>query len=263
MMAACMLVACGGSGGGPAISRFVAEPPAVQEGATVWLTAHFEGGTATIEPGVGAVMSGVPVGATVADDTTYTLTVRADDGQVARTTAAVTVIYDVSWAFRGEAPGWRLEGAEVDGGTLLLKTHLSAEFGPGLPMQGCSGARAEVSFGDRKLAAGRYQTVDFEFAGVARSGRTSAYPQLWVRHRGARVAVEPLAPGLPPAHLRIEWPAAGLPRLHVDGGYRRDLVAVANAQADALGASNADCPFPGDPGGDSQLRIDSITVRGR
>ncbi|MBL8341227.1 MAG: hypothetical protein JNL30_07135 [Rubrivivax sp.] len=235
----------------------------MQEDATVRLTANFGGGAATIEPGVGVVTSGVPVHARVADDTTYTLTVRADGGQVARATVAVTVVYDVSWEFGGAAPGWRLEGAEVDGGTLLLKTRLSAEFGPWPPMQGCAGARAEVSFGDRKLAAGRYQTVDFEFAGVARSGRTSAYSQLWLQHHGARVTFEPPAPGLPAAHLRVEWPATGAPRLHVDGSYRRELLAVAGAQADALGASLTDCPFPGDPGGDSRLSIDSITVRGR
>jgi hypothetical protein len=77
----------------PAIASFAATATSVPAGHATALTAVFLHGTATIDHGLGAVTSGVPVstGALTAD-TTFTLTVTGDGGATATRTASVSVV---------------------------------------------------------------------------------------------------------------------------------------------------------------------------
>ncbi len=86
--AAVLLAACGGGPDAlptPTISEFGTDKTDALVGETVRLTARFSGGTARIEPGVGAVASGVSVRtAPLAGDTKFRLIVSNGATQVAR-----------------------------------------------------------------------------------------------------------------------------------------------------------------------------------
>ncbi|HZX97627.1 MAG TPA: hypothetical protein VFE90_24130 [Myxococcales bacterium] len=79
-----------GNPAGPAVQSFTAAPGVVSPGAQAQLTAVFQGGQATIDNGVGAVQSGVPVMVAPAATTTYTLTVGV--GSAAVSSAATVVV---------------------------------------------------------------------------------------------------------------------------------------------------------------------------
>ncbi len=89
-------LACGGGGGavtvapaGPVITSFTASPANIGAGASATLTAVFANGSGSIDQGVGAVQSGVPVSTgALAASRTYTLTVT---GSGSPATAQVTV----------------------------------------------------------------------------------------------------------------------------------------------------------------------------
>ncbi len=84
--AAALLAACGGDLlPAPTISEFSADRTDAFVGDTVRLTARFSGGTARIEPGVGAVSSGIAVRTVpLAGDTRFRLIVSSGATQVAR-----------------------------------------------------------------------------------------------------------------------------------------------------------------------------------
>jgi hypothetical protein len=93
--AAALLAACGGDApDGPKIAEFSVDRPAVNVGETVRLTAHFSGGSARIEPEIGAISSGVPVQTPpLAGAVTFRLIVDNRVTQVSRTV-------DVSVSYR-------------------------------------------------------------------------------------------------------------------------------------------------------------------
>jgi hypothetical protein len=77
----------------PAIVSFTAAKSTVTTGSPASLTAVFTGGTATIDQGVGPVASGAVVPtASLAADTTFTLTVTGADGSTVTRTLTVAVV---------------------------------------------------------------------------------------------------------------------------------------------------------------------------
>lgn len=76
----------------PRIEAFLADPPAVTDGQTVTLIAHFTGGSGIIDPGVGGVQSGIPVTVRPSGPVTYTLTVTNPLGATLRQELALTVL---------------------------------------------------------------------------------------------------------------------------------------------------------------------------
>jgi hypothetical protein len=91
---------CGGSSGSsaasvapPAIATFTATRSAVATGTATTLVAVFTGGQGEVDHGVGALVSGVPVGTgMLAADTTFTLTVTDASGDTASGQAQVLVV---------------------------------------------------------------------------------------------------------------------------------------------------------------------------
>lgn len=258
-----------GCGGGTdervTISGFEANPAAVQAGGTTRLTAHFSGGSGRIDPGVGAVDSGVPVDVTVVDDTQYTLSV-IGQGETASVTVVVSVVYDTRWEF-DDAVGWLLQDAAPEGGALTLRAYISAEPGPAVPpVQGCSGSRASASWGDAKLAAGRYTRLSVQLHGVATSG-LFAGRRMILRYHGRQWVVDLTA--VTGAESRadsilFEWTSADGARLYVDGVFADDLPQSVTAAADGIELSMSLCPRPfPEPGGSATWRIDAISVSAR
>lgn len=254
----------GGSHETPVIASFAATPNAVQAGGTTRLAAQFSGGSGRIEPGVGAVTSGVPVDVVVADDTVYALSVVGEDeGETARATVEVKVVYDTRWDF-ANGSGWQFQGDVSVGGALTLRAFIATEPFPQMPpTQGCSGARASASFGDAKMAAGRYESVNVELRGVAASG-LQAIQRVIVRHHG-RHALLDIPPGpSAPRTFRVEWPRAGSARLFVDGAPAGELPVVPSSAADGIELSMGLCPRPfPEPGGSAEWRIEAIAVSAR
>lgn len=69
----------------PVIQGFVAANPAITAGESTLLTPVFANGTGTVDQGVGPVQSGVPVSVgPLAQDTTFTLTVKGQSGTVTK-----------------------------------------------------------------------------------------------------------------------------------------------------------------------------------
>ena len=98
-LAGCLLAAgCGGGAkstppppAAPQILGFVAADAQVVGGTGTTLTAYYVGGTGSVDNGVGAVKSGIPVTVTPTATTAYTLTVKGQGGS--RTaTAKVSVV---------------------------------------------------------------------------------------------------------------------------------------------------------------------------
>jgi hypothetical protein len=89
----------------PVVTSFSASRSGISAGDSVQLTAVFSGGTGTVEPGVGAVASGVPVTVAPATTTQFSLTVRGDNA--ASATSVVTVVVT--------APGGTTVFGAVDG----------------------------------------------------------------------------------------------------------------------------------------------------
>jgi hypothetical protein len=77
------------------ITSFAVGQPALGKGSTTTLSAVFTGTSATIDQGVGAVTSGVPVSVAPTASTAYTLTVTGGDGSTATATASVDVFDNV------------------------------------------------------------------------------------------------------------------------------------------------------------------------
>jgi uncharacterized protein YjbI with pentapeptide repeats len=97
---------------GPSIDSFSASPQVVPAGGSTQLTAFFSNGTGSIDNGVGAVTSGIPVTVTPnGTSTTYTLTVTGPGGTTSATTTvatgvegtAISVTSDVSSPVIGQA----------------------------------------------------------------------------------------------------------------------------------------------------------------
>jgi hypothetical protein len=94
----CLPLACASSSGGdgapdPVITSFSASPASIAAGGSTSLTAVFSGGTGSVDHGIGAVASDVPVGTgALATTTVYTLTVAGDSGATATAQATVTVV---------------------------------------------------------------------------------------------------------------------------------------------------------------------------
>lgn len=94
-----LVAGCGGGSGGsppsaPAIQGLQADPPTVGVGERARLTATFSGGSGRIEPGIGAVTSGVPVDTPVLDGPRrYTLVVEAPGQPSARRELDLAVGY--------------------------------------------------------------------------------------------------------------------------------------------------------------------------
>jgi len=88
-------LACGGSGtappAGPSVTSFVPAAASITAGGSTTLTAVFNGGTGSIDHGVGTVTSGAAVSVSPSITTTYDLTVTGTGG-TASTQATVTVI---------------------------------------------------------------------------------------------------------------------------------------------------------------------------
>ncbi len=83
--------------GTPAITSFTAQQPIVTAGTSTMLTAVFTGGTGTIDHGVGAVTSGVPVSTGVLNaNTTFTLTDTSPAGVPITSTVTVQVVAAVT-----------------------------------------------------------------------------------------------------------------------------------------------------------------------
>jgi hypothetical protein len=94
MMPALLLVACGGvEQDSPTIDSFTIDKPVLGKGNMAMLVAEFEGGKGTVDNGVGAIQSGVPVAVSPGANTTYTLTVENDVGVDVSATSTVDV-YD-------------------------------------------------------------------------------------------------------------------------------------------------------------------------
>lgn len=259
-----MAAACGGGEGeSPRIASFSAEPATVQAGGTVRLTGHFSGGAGFVDPGPGLVVSGQPAEVVVADDTSYTLSVTGN-GETARATAAVTVVYDRAWEF-DDALGWELGVARVQDGVLLLQVTISAETSPYFPpSQGCAGAFATATYGDAKLAAGRYSTLRYEFRGVSTRSTESGLSSLnriLVRYRGQQFE---FPPSEATSTLRVEWALAANPKLFVDGVFSRDLTVTPTIEPTGIAIIMRLCPRPWpEPGGSSYLTVDAIAVSAR
>lgn len=258
-----------GCGGGDddrvTISAFEAHPAAVQAGGTVRLTAHFRGGSGRIDPGVGAVDSGVPVDVTVLDDTEYTLSV-SGQGETVSATVGVSVVYDTRWEF-DDGAGWVLQGAAPEGGALALRASISAEPGPAVPpVQGCSGSRASASWGDAKLAAGRYTRLSVALLGVTTSGLFTGR-RMTLRYHGRQWVVDLTAVTAAesrPASILFEWTSSGGARLYVDGVLAGELPSSATADPDGIELSMVLCPRPfPEPGGSATWRIDAISASAR
>ena len=77
---------------GPSISSFVPTSTIITAGSSTTLTAVFSGGTASINNGVGTVVSGTPATISPTATTTYTLTVTPIAGNSVTATATVTVV---------------------------------------------------------------------------------------------------------------------------------------------------------------------------
>ncbi len=122
------LAACGGGGDGgnapPADApRLLADRSAVHVGEQVTLTASFRGGSARIEPGLGAVSSGVPLRSPVLDrDTVFELVVEAPGQPAQRRSLAVSVSYRDRYAATGSAfaASQHTAVAAADGSVLLI-----------------------------------------------------------------------------------------------------------------------------------------------
>ncbi len=121
------LAACGGGGSEaepPADSpRLAADRTAVHVGDQVLLTASFRAGQARIEPGLGTVVSGVPLRSPVLDrDTVFELVVEAPGRPVQRHSLAVAVSYRDRYAATGSsfAASQHSAVAAADGSVLLI-----------------------------------------------------------------------------------------------------------------------------------------------
>jgi hypothetical protein len=107
------LFGCGGgskktSQAAPLIYDFRPGRANLNPGTGTLLLANFVGGTASIDQGVGAISSGVPVNISPAISTTYTLTVKGANGDPATASTTVTVgptSVDISPAQLSLAPG--------------------------------------------------------------------------------------------------------------------------------------------------------------
>lgn len=252
----------GGSSEPPAIASFVAHPATVQQGGTTRLTAHFSGGAGRIEPGVGAVTSGVPVDVVVADDTVYALSVTGD-GETVRAAVEVKMVFDQRWDF-ADGAGWQFQGDVSVGGALTLRAYIDREpFPQTPPTQGCTGARASTSFGDAKMAAGRYEHISVELRGVAPSGLL-ATRRVIVRYHGRHALLDMLPGPSEPRTFRVEWAQTGNPTLFIDDSLAGELRVVPTSASDGIELSLGLCPRPfPEPGGSAQWRVDGITVSAR
>ncbi len=76
----------------PAVASFIAAAPAIAAGGSTTLTATFTGGTATVDQGVGAITSGVPVTVSPAATMTYLITVSNAAGSTISEAVTVTVV---------------------------------------------------------------------------------------------------------------------------------------------------------------------------
>lgn len=252
----------GGSSEPPAIASFVAHPDSVQAGGTVRLTAYFSGGSGRIEPGVGTVTSGVPVDVVVADDTVYSLSV-VGEGETVRAAAEVKVVFDQRWDF-ADGAGWQFQGDVSVGGALTLRTYIAPEpFPQTPPAQGCGGARASTTFGDAKMAAGRYEHISVELRGVATSGLL-ATRRVIVRYHGRHALLDILPGPSESRTFRIEWAQTASPRLFIDDGPAGELPVVPTSAVDGIELSMGQCPRPfPEPGGSAEWRVDAIALSAR
>jgi len=265
LVVSALMSGCGGGSDEPAtISGFVASPAVVQAGGTTRLTALFSGGSGRIDPGVGVVESGVAVEVTVLDDTEYTLSVTGQD-QTVRATVGVSVVYDVRWEFDDDT-GWVLQGAAPEAGELTLRAFISAELGPvGPPVQGCSGSFASATYGDAKLAAGRYDHLTVELLRATASGLTASR-RVTVRYDGREWVVDlttVLADGTP-KDILFDWTLSGGARLLIDGVFAQEVPEGPSAAPDGIELAMSLCPLPfPEPGGSAEWRIDAISVSAR
>ena len=92
---ALLQLACGGGRSvapPPSISSFGPTKSPITQGTATTLTAVFTDGAATVDHGVGALASGVPVAVSPTADATYTLTVTNRDGVSKTATTAIAVV---------------------------------------------------------------------------------------------------------------------------------------------------------------------------
>jgi len=75
----------------PIIVQFIPAKANVNPGGSTLLVANFLGGTATVDQGVGPILSGTPISVSPTKTTTYTLTVTGSKGDTALATTTVTV----------------------------------------------------------------------------------------------------------------------------------------------------------------------------
>ncbi len=75
----------------PIIVQFIPAKANIAPGGSTLLVANYLGGTATVDQGVGPILSGTPLSVSPAQTTTYTLTVKGTKGDTAIATTTVTV----------------------------------------------------------------------------------------------------------------------------------------------------------------------------
>ncbi len=168
--AAALLAACGGGSDGPSappaqpgpptIVSLGADKPAYAMGERALLTPTFSGGSGRIEPGIGAVRSGVAVATPVLDgDVTYRLIVEAPGQAVASRALALPVDH---------------RDRHVDAGTFQSVHHSAAELPDGSVLI-IGGSRGESVFSN---SIDRFDPATRSFArvGTMATGRAMARP---------------------------------------------------------------------------------------
>lgn len=184
-LAVLALTGCMGDDGSsvPRIASFQASPDGAPVGGTVELRAVFSHGQGRIEPGVGAVTSGVPVPYTLQGDTRLTLTVVGPDGRTAEAGLWIPVVLSRSWDFDGQAPDWVLSAgaearAEVDNGALVV---MASQYNLGGE---CTAASAALLPSDTKFQQGGYDAVAFRLDMRWSGGTGMGYPSIDVSYGG-------------------------------------------------------------------------------
>lgn len=126
-LALAVLGGCAAPGGpaqapaAPSIAGFSAARDCITAGTGTTLTATFQNGTGTVDPGVGTVLSGQAFPVAPSGDTTYTLTVKGPGGSATRTEALRVVAAPAIASFKAADP-------RVPAGT---GTQLTATFSGG------------------------------------------------------------------------------------------------------------------------------------